>query len=367
MTYVKYTEGYLEIGNKTIVSKPYQYWSSSNQQLALVNRNQWGKVTQESFWLIFFFFFPKASNYVEAVTFSLQLCLYFMLQCFWNYLSNVVAKRDFMSSLEFKFYLVWSIATIAMFPVLQWYYHYDPVKEEVIPQIAYSAQIFIIAGLGLRNYFRFGGIIHNGVKSNANSLVINKLKYFKDINSLMTVCLFSYSISFLIMCVDGMTEAKTIASNKFATDCLFANINICNLFLYILFIATFHPRKHYAVSKAVSSINAKIDDNPPMKKMTSTADSVKPTSSLSKRFNSEAMIMHDIKDVHRSKTFIRPMIPISVDYPPSDVADTMPLTTPSPPPSTQWYPQPHAESTDRPPSPSEQSDWLRRSPNRRIH
>lgn len=29
---------------------------------------------------------------------------------------------------------------MAMFPVLQWYYHYDPLMEEVIPQFAYSGE-----------------------------------------------------------------------------------------------------------------------------------------------------------------------------------------------------------------------------------
>jgi hypothetical protein len=29
---------------------------------------------------------------------------------------------------------------MAMFPVLQWYYHNDPIMEEVIPQFAYSGE-----------------------------------------------------------------------------------------------------------------------------------------------------------------------------------------------------------------------------------
>lgn len=35
MTYVKYKEGYMVIGNEAII-KPYQYWAPQNQRLALV-------------------------------------------------------------------------------------------------------------------------------------------------------------------------------------------------------------------------------------------------------------------------------------------------------------------------------------------
>ncbi|CAO3575932.1 unnamed protein product [Absidia cylindrospora] len=236
-TFIKYKEGYMVLENNETIIKPYQYWSPQNQQLALT------------------------ANYVEAVAYSLQTSLYFMLQCFWNYLSNTVAKKDFMSSFEFKFYILWSALSMAMFPVLQWYYHYDPIFEEVIPQFAYAGEVLITALLGIRTYFRFRRIILHGQQTNANAMVINKLKYFMDINSLMTMCLFSYSLSFIIMCIDGMTETKVIATSKFAIDCILANINITCLFLYILFIAVFHPRKLYGTSNAVTNPSSN-DDQP---------------------------------------------------------------------------------------------------------
>jgi hypothetical protein len=44
-----------------------------------------------------------------------------------------------------------------------------------------------------------------------------------------------------VMCADGMTEARVIASNKFAVDCLLANINMSVLFLYLLFVRSSRP------------------------------------------------------------------------------------------------------------------------------
>lgn len=40
-----------------------------------------------------------------------DVCIYsgtlVLLQCFWNYLANSVAKASFMSSREFMFYIFW--------------------------------------------------------------------------------------------------------------------------------------------------------------------------------------------------------------------------------------------------------------------
>ncbi|KAI8070325.1 hypothetical protein BC940DRAFT_295820 [Gongronella butleri] len=213
---IKYTEGYV-MYHGVGIGTPYQYWSSRDQQLA------------------------STATYIQAAAFSIQTCLYFMLQCFWAYLSNTLAKKSFMGSPEFMFYMFWAIATMALFPVLQWYYHDDPIRTEAVPQIPYAIEILFIGLLGIRTNFRFKRLIAQAITSNLSTGTINKLAYFKDINQLMAFCLISYSLGFLIMCIDGLTEAKTIAMNKFATDCILANINFMALALYILLIWVFHP------------------------------------------------------------------------------------------------------------------------------
>lgn len=46
-------------------------------------------------------------DYLQCVTFAMQTGVFCLMQCFWNYLSNSVAKKSFMGSLEFKFYIFW--------------------------------------------------------------------------------------------------------------------------------------------------------------------------------------------------------------------------------------------------------------------
>ncbi|KAI9255427.1 hypothetical protein EDC94DRAFT_523974 [Helicostylum pulchrum] len=145
-------------------------------------------------------------DYVECVTFSLQVGVFFLMQSFWNYLSNTVARKSFMGSFEFKFYIVWALGSMAMFPILQYVFRNDPIKRESVPQLAYGLE---------------------------------------DMNALVSVILFSYAASFIILCVDGLT-IQVISKNKFATDTIIANANICTVFLWLLLISIFHPRPQYS-------------------------------------------------------------------------------------------------------------------------
>ncbi|KAI8973347.1 hypothetical protein BDF20DRAFT_977668 [Mycotypha africana] len=163
-------------------------------------------------------------DYVECVTFSLQIGVFFLMQCFWNYLSNTVAKKSFMSSWEFRLYIIWALCSMAMFPILQWVYRDDVEKREIIPQLAYGS-------------------------------IIKRLSYFKDMNLMVIVVITCYASSFIILCVDGLTEAKIINSNKFATDALIANANICSIFLWLCLISIFHPRPQYTRKLVESTQN----------------------------------------------------------------------------------------------------------------
>lgn len=53
-------------------------------------------------------------------------------------------------------------------------------------------------------------------------------------NIYLTTILFFYAISLGTLCVDGLTEAKTINSNKFASDLLIANCNTASVLMWIV-------------------------------------------------------------------------------------------------------------------------------------
>ncbi|ORY99061.1 hypothetical protein BCR43DRAFT_435997 [Syncephalastrum racemosum] len=267
-------------------------------------------------------------DYMQCVTFSFHTSVFFLMQCFWNYLSNNVAKKSFMSSFEFKFYILWALGSMAMFPVLQWRFRNDELLSEVVPQFAYGGEVLITACLGIRSNFRFKRIIA-GAKRSQNSShvsVVNRLTYFKEMNFFLTIGLFSYGASFVILCADGLTPSMTINSNKLATDILICNANMCVVIIWLLFISIFHPRRHYAANNALSSRTGGPESYERSKndvEMTTTAPGSQQR--LSQRVtNFVANNSH--QPSAENGVFMRSMAPMHVDYPASVSTETAPLT-----------------------------------------
>ncbi|CAO3625259.1 unnamed protein product [Cunninghamella blakesleeana] len=217
-TYIKYSEGFYVLPDKNVVSKPFDKWTPEHQEPMIV------------------------MNYVQAVTFSLQVSILLLLQCFWNYISNTVAKRTFMSSKEFAVYIIWTILSLAMFPILQWRYRDDAALQEVAPQMAYACEILFVSGIGFYNNIRFNRLIKASMGGKRKDIT-DRLTYFRDMNLLLTVCLLVFGVSMFILCVDGFTATKTINMNKFASDLLICNVNVSCIFLWIILINIFHPSK----------------------------------------------------------------------------------------------------------------------------
>ncbi|KAI7894416.1 uncharacterized protein EV154DRAFT_498675 [Mucor mucedo] len=317
-TYVKYEEGFTVYEGK-IIGKPFAMWSSTNQSNMVV------------------------MDYVECVTFSLQVGVFFLMQSFWNYLSNSVARKSFMSSFEFKFYIFWALGSMAMFPVLQWVYRNDLSKREVIPQLAYGIEALCTSLLGIRSHFRFKRIIALSQRNNgaSNKTIVTRLAYFKDMNALVSLVLFFYAASFIILCADGLTTTKIINQNKFATDTIIANANICVILLWLLLISIFHPRPQYtrSASETTSTNNESTNTNNYAFSNNTPATRVLPTDrshnyvinesvrGLSETTNKFGGGISTTKNANGG--FMRPMSPITVDYPQSLTHDTVPLTSPA--------------------------------------
>ncbi|KAI9247832.1 hypothetical protein BY458DRAFT_536697 [Sporodiniella umbellata] len=227
-----------------------------------------------------------AIDYVECVTLSLQTGIFFLLQCFWNYLSNTVAKKSFMSSWEFRFYIFWAIGSMAIFPILQWYFRDDVTKREAVPQLAYSVEVLLVALLGVRSHFRFQRIIQM-TRNKGITAVTGKISYFKDMNLFMTCVLLLMSISLGTLCVDGLTTKKVINSSKLATDLLTGNCDTCIAFIWIIGISIFHPRR--------------------------SADEVSGSSDVENKPSSDQN--QRIAQFVENPSFLRPMSPVQVDYP----------------------------------------------------
>ncbi|KAI8384455.1 uncharacterized protein BYT42DRAFT_261655 [Radiomyces spectabilis] len=325
-TSIKYKEGFMALPDGRIIQKPFDFWAREHQQPI------------------------QAIDYVECVTFSFHTGVFFLMQCFWNYLSNSVARKSFMGSFEFKFYIFWAMGSMAMFPILQWVYRNDELNREIVPQLAYGIEVLITALLGVRSHLRFRRIIAMTRRGNKNAAIINKLSYFRDMNVMLVFTLISYGASFVIMCVDGLTPAKVISQNKFASDVLIANANMCVVFLWLLFICIFHPRRQYATNVAISTRSDSESQSIQPSKGSEMLGEVHHPHQQQQRYSGRITNFIASNDMHQRKQptmtsgpgetlypktvvdtatpagFMRPMSPVAVDYPQSLYTDTSPLT-----------------------------------------
>ncbi|KAG1336628.1 hypothetical protein G6F62_006192 [Rhizopus arrhizus] len=375
MTYLKYNEGYFNY-NGHIISKPFILWAPTHQRKA------------------------EAFDYVQCVTFSMEAGMFLLLQSFWNYLSNTVAKKTFMSSFEFRIYILGALASIALFPILQWVFRNDPTKREAIPQLVFSIEVFIVACLGIRTHFRFKRLISLTQRANTNNQkgIIVKLSYFKDMNKLTIIILYCYSIGFIILCVDGLTTNQFINQNKFAIDVLIANTNVCTVYLLILLISIFHPRPQYSKPAEISSHDNTSQKQPQSKKTTEFSEDNlygRPTpvnyhqTFSSETLNSPGVFAHNmsIEDPYSSQPVMFSMIDLPSK--PSQIplnsssgysfGDNMRMSTGSPTAQVTgnymekkiWeegdvYSQPITNSSQTPLNKDDISrDWLWQSPDRR--
>ncbi|KAI9014364.1 hypothetical protein CLU79DRAFT_767260 [Phycomyces nitens] len=237
-TYIKYKEGFMELPDGEIITKPFAYWKPEHQKPIQI------------------------IDYVECITFSLQTGVFCLLQCFWNYLSNSVAKKTFMGSNEFKLYIVWAIVSMAMFPFLQWWYRNDVLKREAVPQLAYSCEVLVLVALGIRSHFRFQRIIKISQKTQSlTSPVVIKMTYFKDMNIILTISMLSYGLSLMILCADGLTEKMFLNTSKFASDLIIGNCNIAVIFVWICLISIFHPRSQFQQDRTMQSLSEATQQN----------------------------------------------------------------------------------------------------------
>lgn len=151
-----------------------------------------------------------------------------------------------------------ALGSVAVFPILQWYYRNDEHLRETAPQLAYSIEgksttclvqtaavyspyktVLITSLLGIRSNRRFRRILNISRNlKHGGAAIVEKLAYFKDMNIYLTTVLFFYALSLGTLCVDGLTTAKTINSNKFASDLLIANCNTASVLIWIIGVST---------------------------------------------------------------------------------------------------------------------------------
>ncbi|CAO0792697.1 unnamed protein product [Mucor circinelloides] len=92
-----------------------------------------------------------------------------------------------------------------------------------MPQLVYGIEMFIISLLGGVSHFRFKKLLSNSQHQNDAQFITHKMRYFQDLNLLLSVALFLFSTCFIILSADGLTNRKMINQRKFLADFFICN------------------------------------------------------------------------------------------------------------------------------------------------
>lgn len=82
--------------------------------------------------------------------------------------------------------------------------------------MVYATQLLILVLLGIRTHIKFLELIKltSSYKNSAN--IIAKLRYFIDMNKLLTTSLIVMTVSYYLLSIDLLTSAKFINNSKVA-------------------------------------------------------------------------------------------------------------------------------------------------------
>ncbi|KAI9486638.1 MAG: hypothetical protein EXX96DRAFT_549827 [Benjaminiella poitrasii] len=237
---IKYEEGFANVFGR-IFTKPEVMWTEADRKLVI------------------------PTEYSLCIGFSLQTGTLVLLQCFWNYLANSVAKASFMSSKEFMFYICWTFSSFIIFPLLQYNFSreiYEPTYKEIIPEMVYGIELFVVGCLGVVSHFRFKKLLSNSRDTANGRSISHKIQYFQDINKVLSTVLFGHGSLLTVLSCDGLTNRKTLNAHKFSADFFICNINMCAVITWLCMILIFHP-KHTSSTDNVNENdrNPFTDDN----------------------------------------------------------------------------------------------------------
>jgi len=190
-----------------------------------------------------------SADYLNVTVMSLLTMCLFILQAFWDDLVERVTKQRFMQFWEYKFYCFTCAIALPLFPCLRLGLGFSPLEnmKNLIPQLIFAGMILVISILSFRTYLRLRRIIDDAGSKGTNNLKW-KLAYFQDMNCLLTISIFIFSISLLLSSVDPLLSTSIIQSNNFFTDLLETHMNLSILVWYVSSILIFHP--YFAVLSA---------------------------------------------------------------------------------------------------------------------
>lgn len=80
--------------------------------------------------------------------------------------------------------------------------------------------------LGVVSHFRFRRLLNQLKDKNDTAFMTHRIRYYQDLNLVLSVSLFLFSTALITLSADGLTETKKLNRSKFYSDFLICNGNL---------------------------------------------------------------------------------------------------------------------------------------------
>ncbi|WRT64654.1 uncharacterized protein IL334_001588 [Kwoniella shivajii] len=209
LVWVKYTEYYAVVPiSKTeseIMPVPFQLWSKHKQTLV------------------------RSSYQLLAIAWGMVLAIHSEETLYWAYLINSIRKRNstnWFKSIWFKIWVLISVTVLTVIPAVGNMETTNLVKMEANIFMAGSVLASLLFFMSLWLYLVFPGFVKESRRQGANTEVMARLEYFKELNGIRTLFRFLYVFCILTLSIDGQTKHKHVNTTPFWLDLFF----VCALF-----------------------------------------------------------------------------------------------------------------------------------------
>ncbi|KAL1923026.1 uncharacterized protein VTP21DRAFT_9402 [Calcarisporiella thermophila] len=175
---------------------------------------------------------------------TLQAVADYFEMVFWNYIARSYTNASFMSSIEFKLYIIWSIVSVAFFPLLRFIFENDSVKREMFPQLAYGIELLVVAFLGLSSHHRFLILINECMPAceTSGTSHVYFMDHLRDVNLYLTTALIANAISLMALAIDDLSGAMHFSNMTFMSDLLIMNVNFTGFVVWLSVIQVLHSK-----------------------------------------------------------------------------------------------------------------------------
>ncbi|PKY43585.1 hypothetical protein RhiirA4_398921 [Rhizophagus irregularis] len=233
-TKIKYTEGFIvDPLTKTIIGKPAEEWSPENKRLRHI------------------------ANRLLMLFYAMENSAVFLLQNFWNYLTNKIVKAQFITTWQFRINYAFIFITFVVFNGLPFFFEddtddkldYSDIEEvkralkkhtygEVIPELAAASCNLVVLAYALMAHYKFSTLI----KQNSKNYIVDRLKYYKHMNFLLILIVAFGAGLMFTFCIDGLSERQYLNRNKFTADLFAGIVNFFMATFWIVWLMIFYPR-----------------------------------------------------------------------------------------------------------------------------